>query len=445
MSAHTDILFDFNHMMSEAIEASGLHRDEIDRLAGQAGEVHQALVDLRRLGQLPFRDLPYHDDIAEAVALKGRRVREKFETVLLLGVGGSALGAELLCSSLGDGKGTQVIVCDGVDAGVWRRLGSNLNWEKTLLLIVSKSGNTIETWASFSFFEKLLKDRLGSPYRQNVFIVSDPKAGPFRDLAEEEGIETFSIPPGVGGRYSVLTPAGLLPAACAGVDIAELLAGARRMDERCKSGDPWFNPALMSAVLHHLFANQRGRNVRVTLTYGERLASYAPWFAQLWAESLGKSYRTDGERKRTGTTPICASGPQDQHSQLQLYLDGPEDKTVTFLAEEEVGDVEIPVHGRGWKGMSIPKTVHELQTLERTATEEALREAGRPNATILLKRLDPYAVGQLIYLAELETVYAGHLQGVNPFDQPAVEMIKKNIKGFLSGRIPHARNRTYQI
>lgn len=434
-------------MMRDAAGEAGLRKEEIDALAPQCLEVHQGLHDLRRLGQLPFRDLPFHEEMVAGVQEKARWAGDNFQTVLLLGIGGSALGPAFLAESLGQEKSSSLIVCDHVDAREWLRIASASDWKRTLLTVISKSGATVETWAAFSFFQSYLKQALGEGWRKSVLILTDPKEGGLRKVAESEKIASLDIPSGVGGRYSILSAVGLFPAACQGIKIDELLAGARRMDERCKGGDPWFNPALMNAALHYLYDTCRGRKTRVTITYGEDLAKYAAWFAQLWAESLGKRHSLQGEERRLGTLPVCASGPRDQHSQLQLYLDGPEDKTVTFIAVEEGEKAILP--NDPLLEMTVPglggRSVHELQSIERLATEEALREAGRPTETILLRRLDAYSIGQLLFLAELETVYAGGLYDVNPFDQPAVEMIKRNIQRHLSGKITPQKSRGYMI
>jgi glucose-6-phosphate isomerase len=434
----SDILLDFNNMMAEMIGSSGIEKGEIDSLQSQIRQISDGLNDLRRLGQMPYRDLPFHDEIANRVVQKAKEVRERFDTILLLGIGGSALGARFLTESLASGKKPKLVVCDHLDGSVWQELAEMLDSEKTLLLAVSKSGKTLETVAAFLFFRRRFK---------HLFIITDPREGPLRRLAEEEGIESLEIPSGVGGRFSVFTPAGLFPAACLGVDIQELLAGARRMDERCQKSDPWFNPALMNAVLHFLFDGKRGRKIRVIMPYGEKLKGYATWFAQLWAESLGKKISLKGKEVFAGTTPVSASGPADQHSQLQLYLEGPHDKTTTFVAaEKEADDFPFPdplvlPETAGLRG----RTVHELLQAERMATEKALAESGRPTQTILLREINPYTVGQLLYMAEIETVFAGELYNVNPFDQPAVEKIKRNIRDYLSGRITEKKNRSYLI
>lgn len=438
-------------MMSESVGPAGLRRQDIDAVRPQARQVHRGIHELRKLGQMPFLDLPHFSDDLAKISETALELRSRFRKALVLGIGGSALGARLLVNALGKSDGFEVEICDTLDASSWSELAGRLKPEETFLVATSKSGRTLETWAALVFFLEKFRVSLGEKVWKQVCVITDPEEGSLCRLAEEKKIIRFGISPGVGGRFSVLSPVGLLPAALAGVDVESLLAGARRMEERCANDDPWLNPALMSAVLHERFESLRKRNIRVSLTYGEGLKQFAPWFAQLWAESLGKR-PMDAAREPVGTTPVGSLGPQDQHSQLQLYLDGPEDKTVTLLGLEEAeNDVRLPdrpdwAHVLGDDASLIEKrTVHELATASRMATEEALRARGRPNQTILLKRLDAYSLGQLILMAELETVYAGQLLGVNPFDQPAVEQIKRNVREFLSGKITPAKSRNYTI
>jgi len=448
----TDILFDFNHMMSESVGPSGLTRDDVDALRPQAAQVHRGIQELRKLGQMPFLDLPHYTDDLTKLSDRAREARGRFRRALVLGIGGSALGPRLLVNALGSPAGIEVEVCDSLDARAWARLSERTKPEENLLVVVSKSGRTLETWAAFVYFFEKFRAALGDNAWKHLFIVTDPDKGVLHELSVQRRVPRFGIPPGVGGRFSVLSPVGLFPAALAGVDVESLLAGARRMEERCGTDDPWLNPALMSAVLHERFESLRKRNVRVSLSYAEGLKDFAPWFAQLWAESLGKK-PLDGSRAAVGSTPVCSSGPQDQHSQLQLYLDGPEDKTVTFLGVEETAEAEnLPAFPDWARALDVgdaalldKRSVLDLSTVSRAATEEALRARGRPNQTILLKRLDAYSLGQLLMMAELETVYAGQLLGVNPFDQPAVEQIKRNVREFLRGKITPTKSRNYTI
>lgn len=444
---HSDLIFDFNHMMAEVC-ASGVELKEIDALGSQIKQIHSGLQDLRRLGQMPYRDLPYHDEGTKKILEKSGAVGDRFDFVLILGIGGSALGARFLIDALGSNKGPQIFQCESVDPAAWIRLSDRIDFSRCLLIAVSKSGNTLETMASFLYFTDLIRKKSGSRWKEGLWIVTDPQEGALRRFAREEGIATFDIPPGVGGRFSVLSAAGLVPAACAGVDIVELLAGARRMDERCQKEDPWFNPALMSASLHFLLDRNHERKIRVLMNYGQRLREYPRWFCQLWSESLGKRFSLRGEEVFSGTTPVPAMGPEDQHSQLQLYLEGPRDKSVTFIAfETDPTDAVIPsgTEGLSAGGLLQGLSAHRLLAAERMATETALLSAGCPNQTILIKEVNPYLVGQLLTMAEVETVFAGALYNVNPFDQPGVEAIKRNTRDFLAGKVFAKKNRSYRI
>lgn len=444
MPLHPDILLDFGPMMAESVGQNGITLQELEEIVPQSQKISQGLFDLRRLGQLPFQDLPYHDELVIRISEKAKKVKEKFEAILLIGIGGSSLGAQFLNSSLGSFSKSNLHICDHIDPVLWKHLDESLDYQKTLLLVISKSGRTIETLAAFLYFQEQFRKKLGVGFKKNIFIITDPENGPLRRLAREEKIDSFEIPQPVGGRYSLLTAAGLFPAAFVGVDLSELMAGARRMDERCKKNDPWLNPALMSAVLHYLAGTVKNRKLRVVMPYGERLRDYAPWFAQLWAESLGKKQSLQGRDVFAGTTPITARGPEDQHSQAQLYLEGPQDKTITFIAaEKERHDLVIPRSSFPIPEAAIieGKTVHQLLQAERMAVEQSLLQAGRPNQTIMLPEVNAYSLGQLIYMAELETVYAGALYDVNPFDQPAVEGIKNNLTRFLTTEMVEKRNR----
>ena len=242
------------------------------------------------------------------------------------------------------------------------------------------------------------------------------------------------VPSNVGGRFSVLSAVGLLPAAVSGVDIDALLGGAAQMEERCRSTDLASNPAgILASLLHHADTEQ-GRSVHVLMPYADRLRAVALWFQQLWAESLGKTQRLDGTNKPTGPTPLPALGATDQHSVLQLLMEGPHDKVVLFVdVDDAEADVTIPDRHPEIPALDYlgGHSLAELLTTERRATAEALRRGGRPNATIVLPKIDAFALGQLYMLFEVATVIAGTLYGVNPMDQPGVELSKLLTYGLM--------------
>ncbi|HET6701959.1 MAG TPA: hypothetical protein VFH14_09155, partial [Gemmatimonadaceae bacterium] len=316
-------------------------------------------------------------------------------------------------------------VLDNVDPRTISALLARLDLARSLFVITSKSGGTAETMAQYLIVHERLRGTPGLDLKRHLVFITDPRQGALRPIAEREGIPALDIPSNVGGRFSVLTPVGMLPAALMGIDIAAILDGARAMGERCATDDLSRNPAGAYAVLQWLADTRAGAHIHVMMPYADALRDVAAWFVQLWAESLGK-IRPDGIS--VGPTPLAALGATDQHSQVQLFMEGPADKTVTFIATgDREGDLQIPnlypdVRELGYLG---GKTLGELLDIERRATAGALAKKGRPNLTITLDRVDPHHVGELIMLLELATIYAGDLYGVNPLDQPGVELGKQ--------------------
>jgi glucose-6-phosphate isomerase len=289
--------------------------------------------------------------------------------------------------------------------------------------------------AQFLIVSDFLKKRLGeSRFRQHLVMTTDPKSGTLRELCKEEGFESFEILKGVGGRFSVLSPVGLFPAAFLGVSLEELVEGAMHMDKRCRLEDLWTNPAGMLAVVSYLLQKNLRRSQMVILNYSESLQSTVDWFAQLWAESLGKKQTLKGEIVHAGLTPIAASGPRDQHSQVQLYVEGPRDKFVMLWQQERFErDISIPKIYSEKESLSYlgGKKLSEVLFAEILATEQTLRENGVPSFKMTTLDTGPYNLGQIFFLMEVATVYLGGLFGVNPYDQPGVELGKKFTYGKL--------------
>jgi len=259
--------------------------------------------------------------------------------------------------------------------------------------------------------------------REHLVCTTDQTNGNLIKIAQNEGYKTFYIPSGVGGRFSQLCPVGLLPAAICGIDIEEMLAGAAAMDALCKNTSMWQNPALAFATLH-LAAMEQGKNITVMMPYADGLKYIADWFAQLWAESLGKRFDNSSGEVFVGQTPVKALGATDQHSQVQLYVEGPFDKVVVLLGVEDFGcDVPIPTSFQDIPSLGFlgGHTLGELLVAEQKATEYALQKAGRMNMTITLPRICANTIGQLLYMFEVATAYAGEMLGINAFDQPGVE------------------------
>jgi glucose-6-phosphate isomerase len=244
-------------------------------------------------------------------------------------------------------------------------------------------------------------------------------------LADRLGVPALDIPANIGGRFSVLTAVGTLPAALIGIDIKSLLSGAGEMAQRCESADLAQNPAGVYALLQWLADTQLKKSIAVFMPYSDPLRDFADWFVQLWAESLGKK-RKDGTS--VGSTPLAALGATDQHAQVQLFMEGPADKTVTFVAVRERGtDVTIPAAFGDVKelGYLAGHSLAELIDIEQRATAGALARRGRPNMTIHIDRVDASHVGQMMMLLEIATAYAGQLYGIDAFNQPGVELGKQ--------------------
>jgi glucose-6-phosphate isomerase len=315
--------------------------------------------------------------------------------------------------------------------------------KRTLFNVISKSGTTAETMASFLYFRKVLADHLGEGNLKNhIVLTTDPAKGFLRQIGEKEGWTMLNLPPKVGGRFSVLTTVGLLSAAMTGVDIRALLAGAAYGDELCCKPDAMQNPAAMGALVNYLLA-LKGKNLVVMMPYAQRLKDVADWFAQLWAESLGKKVDRSGNEVRVGTTPIKALGATDQHSQVQLYAEGPYDKLINFLRVERYSDAgPIPTAYDDLEGVSYlgGHSFQELIQAEQQATAIALSESGQPNMTHTVPEINAFTLGQLLMMFEMQTAIAGELYDINAFDQPGVEAGKINTYALL-GRNGYAPRR----
>ncbi len=412
------ITFDFNNVMASMVGSHGFTSEEIAAADGILKNAVEAL----KTKPLGFRKLPKGqaavvDDILRTAAM----IREKYDTFVVLGIGGSALGPIAVEQALTDGKGTmKLVVEDNVDPERLSRVFASLDLKKTMFNVITKSGRTSETMAQMMYAAKAL-EKAGLALKDHIIATSDEKNGELAKIASKEGLESFVIPSDVGGRFSELTPVGLLPAAVCGHDIKAMLEGAAYMDGLCSREKG--NPAALYALLHVL-GMKKGINLSVMLPYADSLKFMSDWYAQLWAESLGKRYGTDGSEVFAGQTPVKALGVTDQHSQIQLYTEGPFDKIVTFLKVDKFrNDLEIPAALDYIDEISFlgGKTFGQLLEAERSATEYALCKAGRANLTIALSEVDAFTVGALLYFFEMATAYAGEMLGINAFDQPGVE------------------------
>jgi len=419
-----EVTFDYQNLME--VEG-GLQSGELDEIQPRLREAADGL-----LGDPPgFMRLPKTGEYAEASVRVAEEIRTSGATDFIhVGIGGSALGPMALHKALshpyynalsGEARpGPRMHFAENTDPATLSAILDLADPEATWVNVVTKSGSTAETMANFLVIRGLLVDSLGGfGFQGRTIATTDPEEGFLKQIADREDLKVLPIPPDVGGRFSVLTPVGLLPAAVAGLDVDALLAGAAQcVDEVNEQAAE--HPAVRGAAMHYLMDTTRGRNVRVMMTYADALERLAAWFVQLWAESLGK----DGK----GSTPHGAVGTTDQHSQVQLYMEGPQDKVIEIVeVEEHPRDLEIPkayedLEGVGYLG---GHTMAELLNVECDATRRALTEAGHPNSTTRLSATNEENLGYVLQALEVQTAIAGSLYGVNAFDQPGVEAGKQ--------------------
>lgn len=415
-----------------------------DRIAGIIADLNKRK---DKPGQwLQWMNLGYNEETLWYVKEYASMVQGRFENILVLGIGGSALGGQAVTEALlkpfwnlltpeqRDGL-PRIFFLDNIDPDTISGLLNVIDLKKTLVNVITKSGSTAETMSQFMIVKNILEQELGADYRKNIVATTDKKTGILRQIAEQEGYKTFVVPDDVGGRFSVFSAVGLLPFALVGIDIDEIVNGIKDMDLALKNTDINENIAAQNALIHYLMDTKKGKNLSVMMPYSSRLKYVSDWYVQLWAESLGKNKDNNGDDVNVGPTPIKALGATDQHSQIQLYNEGPNNKIINFIRVEEFDNtLEIPnifeYTGIGYLG---GKTINQLINAEADSTRVALSDYCRPTVTITLPKVNGYYIGQLLYMFEVQTAIAGELYNINTFNQPGVEQAK-NYTYALMGR-----------
>ncbi len=433
------IEFDFSFVFKPNVE-NGLEKSEIDSLKG---EIEEAVKALRENPPGFLRIINDADVLGQVKELE--EWIATFDDFVVVGIGGSGLGNQALHNALrplnwnfldrNSRNGyCRVFVMDNVDPDFVSSILQTIDPKRTVFNVISKSGSTAEAMANYLIVRNLL-ETLGLDPKEHIVFTTDPEKGALRKIAKEEGFKVLDVPPDVGGRFSVLTQVGLLSAMAEGIDIDALHEGAEKAKERCLETDIWKNPAALIAAVHYLFF-KKGRNISVMMPYSNRLYSLADWYRQLWAESLGKRLSLDGKVIKTGQTPVKALGATDQHSQIQLYNEGPDDKVITFIALKKypsdvlIGNIHPDQDALSYLGR---KKLSQLITSEYEGTKSALAQNGRPNMSVIMDKINEENIGQFFVTYECATVIAGKLFNVNPYDQPGVELGKK-ITYALMGR-----------
>lgn len=445
------IKFDYRSADSAVVgSADGLNLSE--EFAAYKDRIAEIIADLNKRKDKPgqwlqWMNLGYSEETAWYVKEYAALVRNRFDNILVLGIGGSALGGiavteallkpywNLLTPEQRDNY-PRIFFLDNIDPDTMTALFDMLDWKKTLVNVITKSGDTAETMSQFLIVKDRLEKDLGDDYRKNIVATTDQRTGILRQISEQEGYKTFVVPDDVGGRFSVFSAVGLLPFALVGLDIDEITNGIKDMDLALKNTDIHENIAAQNALIHYLMDTKLNKNLSVMMPYSSRLKYVSDWYVQLWAESLGKNENLNGEHVHIGPTPIKALGATDQHSQIQLYNEGPNDKIITFIRVGEFDNtLEIPkifeYTGIGYLG---GKTINNLMNAEADSTKVSLSDYARPTVTITLPKVDGYNIAQLLYMLEVQTAIAGELYNINTFIQPGVEQAK-NYTYALMGRV----------
>lgn len=393
-------------------------------LAQPAGSAREQF--LTDKASLAFAQLPYQEEALLRELTEAEKYAEGMDTFVVIGIGGSDLGTRTVVNALLSNYQRRIYFAgDTTDPKQLVDLSAELDLAKTLFIVVSKSGNTVEPAAAFIYFQDLANQQLGAETAVKHFVLlTDAHSGSLRKLASDKGYPSV-VHGEVGGRYSVLSTVGMLPAHYLGLNVAEFLRGARELADQLVQSASNQDFALSYAVW--LFQQaQSGKNINVLIPYAYGLTEFSMWFKQLWAESLGKN--------NSGTTPYNVVGPAFQHSTLQLFNEGPDDKMFTFItAKRARQDVNLPPDAAGLADFQFlaGRSFQEILTGEYETTSFALRKYGRQMATLEIDQLDEYNLGQLFYFFELVTLYSGYMYRVNPFDQPGVELSKNAMFGLL--------------
>lgn len=430
--------YEYLNMMRGRVGSEGAAPEEIQALAGRLEAARRALSERKRDGGLGFSDVPRRRSNEDAMKSLLRKLDKEVEALVVIGIGGSLLGAQAAHAALeGLGTGSRggrrlkvVFAGDATDPQAFADLLGAVDWKRAAVNVISKSGDTIEPMAVFTLARQELIKAVGrSKASRRIIATTDAERGTLRTIADREGYASLPVPDNVGGRYSLLTEVGAFPLAAAGIDVGGLWKGAADADT-----DFWKEPVLKNAACLYaglqFISYRRGKTLSVLMPYAKRLALVGAWYRQLWAESLGKKSDRHRNRIHAGPTPIAAVGPADQHSQIQLYNEGPFDKVVTFVEVEKFSkDFRLPEPWPDVEGVAYfaGHTLGEIARIEREATAEALAENRRPNGTFYLPDLSAKSLGTLFQSLMLATAMMGELLDVDAFDQPGVEAGKKNM------------------
>ncbi|MGB9668424.1 MAG: glucose-6-phosphate isomerase [Thermosulfidibacteraceae bacterium] len=415
------VRFDFERVFNDVVGQYGIGRDELESTLDKLVDCYRDLVRRHEENELGFMKLPYENfSHLERIA---SIMRERYSQLILVGIGGSSLGVEAVLNAIFYRQNSNFVVFDNVDPIKFDRLIRHIDFVNACIVVVSKSGTTLETIANFNLIYRIFENVFKEDFSDRIVVITDPVKGPLRKFALSKGLKCFDVPPNVGGRFSVLSAVGIFPFYFMGLDVDSMLKGAKSAITELE-GVNKKHPSFMLAAIYYLLY-KKGMNINVYMTYIESMEKFVDWFRQLWAESLGK----DGK----GQTPVKAIGTVDQHSQIQLYNDGPRDKVVTFIVPER-SLVDFTIRDpllEDFKYLN-GKSLGNILVASYEGTRDAMTERGIPNATLYLSNIDEEVFGYLFMVYEIAVALSGYLYGVNPFDQPGVERGKEITRSRLS-------------
>ena len=455
-----DIRIDISRSRASAVGSThGITAAELRGIRSQVRRAHEVLVADRIQKRYGFYDLYRKEGVFKSLQKAAKRfLAAGCDNLVVLGIGGSALGTTALANALKppfynllsarERKGRpRVFVMDNVDPVTFRRMMRMCQPDRTVYNVVSKSGSTAEIATQMMIVIHALQRRLGkAAVKDHLVVTTNPRGAVdeqgrpvtslLHDVADAYGLEEFAVPYNVGGRFSVFSPVGMFAAAMLGLDIGAMRAGCRAMDRRCSRPDLEKNPAYLRASVQYLaYKKPKAKVMSVMMPYADSLRDVADWYRQLWAESLGKRLSLDKRQVYSGQTPIKALGVTDQHSQVQLYCEGPNDKIINVIEVERFDEtLRIPPALKSIAAFDYlrGKTMNDLMDCELHGTIDALTACRRPVSRISLPEVNAYTVAQLIYMFEVETAMAGRLFNVNAFDQPGVEQGKINARARMT-------------
>jgi glucose-6-phosphate isomerase len=424
---------DISGCLAKAVGERGLGPAELEAVLARAAPSLQALMRRKTDGSLPLLSLPARRDDLAGLGAVAAEFRRRFQHVLVLGIGGSSLGGQTLCALADGGFGPRpgaprLHFMENIDPVSFASLFAAIDPARTGIIAISKSGGTAEPLTQLMIAIDWLRQGLGTAaVGDRVVVITEPRDNVLRRLAVAQQMRCFDHHPAIGGRYSVLSNVGVLPALISGLDAAALRAGAASvLDPTLAAVAPRDAAPALGAAVSVALAERRGIVTTVLMPYVDRLAPFGLWFRQLWAESLGK----DGK----GTHPVRALGTVDQHSQLQLYLAGPADKMFTLVTLDVAGTggtVPAELASAAGAGYLAGRSMGDLLAAEQRATADTLIKNGRPTRSFALATLDEASLGALLMHFMLETIIAAHLLGVDAFGQPAVEEGKVLARQYL--------------